>query len=73
MYRLKFIPDRKVYQIHSRTSGAFEGNLWEIKQKACQMGLESREFDMAVHEMIKYGHSVAEFGIYGKFIFTKPR
>lgn len=70
MYRIKFIPEKFLYQIHSRRDGAFEGDLKSITIKAIQMGLDQSELDQAYRTMNKNKDTVAEFGINGTFMYS---
>jgi len=70
MYRIKYIPQRMVYQIHSRKYGAFEGNLKDITKRAMIIGLDQSELTLAYEVMNKNKHTVAEFGINGTFMYS---
>lgn len=70
MYRIKYLLDKKIYQIHSSKQGAFEGNLTDITYKALEMGLSNQELTLAFNTMSKEKHIVAEFGINGRFMYS---
>lgn len=71
-YRLRYVPDRDVYQIHSGAYGAFEGSLRDIWQKMYwEYEISNREVQFALDQMEKNSHNVANFGIFGIFIFTQ--
>lgn len=69
LFRLKMV-DYDVFQIHS-PKGAFEGHKDVIFAKAESLGVQPQDLPLAVDEMMRKGHNVAEFGIGGGFIFTK--
>lgn len=71
-YRLRYIPERDVYQIHSDNDGAFEGPLRLIWQKMnWEFEIANSEIRYALEEMANKGHNVANFGIFRTFIFTQ--
>lgn len=70
MFRLKYDKVRDEYQIHSRTS-AFTGPMHLICAKAVELGVEPKEIIVALDQLDKYQHNVAEFGVLGSFIMTK--
>lgn len=45
--------------------------LEEVSEFLMQRGVDDNEIDTAIQEMIKHEHNVAEFGIYGRFVFSK--
>lgn len=69
MFRLKKISET-VYQIHSKYKGAFEGSLNSIVKKAVEMGVDVDEVETALVEMMKNDHKVAEFGMFGSFMWS---
>jgi len=71
MYRLKFIPEKKVYQIHSSEYGAYEGSLTQVTEKALEMGVQGKEITLAYEIMDKNKHTKAEFGLNGCFLYSK--
>ena len=73
MYQIKYISSRDTYQIHSSRQGAFEGSIKEITLKAIKMGITQEELTLAYLDMAENKHSVAEFDIYGRYIFTKKK
>jgi len=73
MYRIKFIPKTRLYEIHSRFDGAFEGDLTSITKKAVEIGLDQRELTTAYEVMRKNEHLVAEFGIRGTFMYSHTK
>lgn len=70
MFRIKYIPETKKYQIHSRNFGAFEGTLTDITWKAIEMGIEQEELTYAYKVMSENKDTVAEFGINGSFLYS---
>ncbi len=71
-YRLRYVPERDAYQIHSDNDGAFEGPLRLIWQKMhWEFEIANSEIRYALEEMANKGHNVANFGIFGTFIFTQ--
>jgi len=73
MYRIKFLPAKQVYQIHSKRDGAWEGDLMSISKKAVEMGLDQEELTKAYETMIRTKDLVAEFGINGTFMYSHTR
>lgn len=72
-YRLRYVPETDLYQIHSE-HGAFEGPLVQIWQKMVwEYEFENKEIRMALDEMMKNDHDVANFGIFKSFIFTQEK
>jgi len=70
--RLRYVPKRDVFQVHTENYGAFEGSLKEIWQKMhWDLEIENKEIRYALAEMERNKHNVAEFGIFGSFLFTK--
>jgi hypothetical protein len=57
-------------QIHS-PSGAFEGTRERIMVKAVNLGVDKDDLLFALEELADTGDDYAEFGIFGKFLFTK--
>ncbi len=71
-FRLRRVPESGLYQIHSGDHGAFEGDLMSIWQKMnWEFEIANKEIRMALEEMKKNDHNVANFGIWGTFIFTQ--
>jgi len=73
MYRIKFVPKTRLYEIHSKYDGAFEGDINSITQKAIEMGLSQHELTMAYETMNKNKDLVAEFGIRGTFMYSHSK
>lgn len=73
MYRIKFVPEKLVYQIHSSNYGAFEGDLVSITKKAIEMGLDQDELTTAYETMNENKDTVAEFGINGTFMYSHKK
>ena len=70
-FRLRYVPGKDLYQIHSGEHGAFEGPLRLIWQKMVwEFEIENSEIRYALSEMADKGHNVANFGIFGGFLFT---
>ena len=70
MYRIKYIPEKQVYQIHSSQFGAYEGSLTLITEKAIEMGISQEELTIAYKVMSENKDIVAEFGINACFIYS---
>lgn len=71
MYRLRDLKNG-LFQIHSqRHRQAFEGTPRSIFATAVKMGVDQRELVTAVNELQKSGHDYADFGIQGRFLFTR--
>lgn len=71
-FRLRYVPETDMYQIHSGEHGAFEGPLRSIWQKMhWDFEIANSEVRYALEEMANKGHNVANFGIFGTFIFTQ--
>lgn len=69
--RLRYIPTRNVFQIHVHKQGAWEGSLKEVWQVMYwDLDVRAREVKLALNEMKKNHHLVADFGISGNFICT---
>lgn len=69
--RLRYVPKRDVFQIHSSNRGAFEGSLKEVWQKMhWDFEIDNKEIRYALAEMERKSHNVADFGIFGSFLFT---
>jgi len=73
MYRLRFKPETKTFEIHSSKFGAYSGPFIKICRRAIEMGVRKDDIECALDEMAKNDHTVAEFGIFGRFIFTKEK
>jgi hypothetical protein len=70
-FRLRHIPEKNLYQIHSGQFGAFEGPLRLIWQKMhWEFEIPNGEIRFALSEMAEKGHNVANFGIFGTFMYT---
>jgi hypothetical protein len=70
-FRLRYVPEKDVFQFHAGKHGAWEGQLREIWQKMhWDFGIENKEIRMALSEMEKHKHFVADFGIFATFICT---
>lgn len=70
MFRIKYLPKKAIYQLHSSRYGAFEGDLVSISKKAIEMGLSQDELTVAYEVMVKNKDLVAEFGINGSFMYS---
>lgn len=71
-YRLRKISKTGLYQIHSGNHGAFEGDLLSIWQKMVwEFEMSNSDIRIAIEEMGKLDHNVANFGIHGGFLFTQ--
>jgi len=71
MFRIKYIAEKRKYQIHSSRFGAFEGTLTQITDKALEMGITVEELAFAYETMNTNKDTIAEFGINGCFLFSK--
>jgi len=69
-YRLRDLKNGH-FQIHKSNGPAFEGPKHLIAFKAQEMGIEDGELYIAFDELNKTGDDYAEFGIFGKFMFTQ--
>lgn len=70
-FRLRYVPERDVWQLHAGNHGAWEGQLKEVWQKMhWDFEIENKEVRLALSEMDKNLHFVADFGIFGSFICT---
>ena len=70
-YRLRYIFKKDRFQLHAGKYGAWEGQLREIWQKMnWDFEIANSEIRMALFEMEKNRHFVADFGIFGTFICT---
>ena len=59
------------YEVQSK-HGVYEGSLIQVWQKMnWDYKIHNSEVRLALREMEKNRHSVAEFGIFGSFILTK--
>lgn len=70
MYRIKYVEEKRKYEIHSSHFGAYEGNLTQVTEKAIEMGIEQDELTYAYETMNKNRDTVAEFGINGSFLYS---
>lgn len=71
MFKIKYIQERKSYQINSSQFGIFEGNLEDITFKALGIGITNEELTFAYETMNKNKDTIAEFGVNGCFLFSK--
>lgn len=70
VYRLRSLGNNK-YQVHKNSGPAFEGTRKLILRAAVEMGINAADFRYAIKEMRKYGHDYADFGVYGRFLYTQ--
>lgn len=74
MYRLRYDLTAKNYQfdvyVDSDYQTDIEGALSQVLEYALNF-IEEKELNFACEMMNKDGHTVAEFGYLGKFIFSK--
>lgn len=73
MYRIKYMPDKKLYEIHSKFDGAFSGDLTSITKKAIEIGISQNELTTAYIVMSKNKDLVAEFGINRIFMYSHKK
>ena len=69
--RLRYVPIRDIFQIHVYKQGAWEGvlkDIWVIM--LWDLDIKKRELVLALSEMKKNHHLVADFDIFGNFICT---
>lgn len=59
-----------MYQLHVENGPAYEGTELAITLMAEETGLDPRDIEYAKDEMRKLGHDYANFGVYGRFLFT---
>jgi hypothetical protein len=69
MYRLRDLGNG-LFQIHVQDGPAFEGNEDMIFVAAQELGVHGPDLKIAKYEMRKMGHDHANFGIYGRFLYT---
>lgn len=69
MYRLRDLKNG-LFQIHVSEGPAFEGSSKAIFKKCFELGIDYSEIDIAISEINKMNHDFADFGIFGKFIYT---
>jgi hypothetical protein len=70
-FRLRYVPERDIWQFHAGKHGAWESQLREIWQKMhWDFEIANSEVRMALSEMDKNRHFVADFGIFATFICT---
>lgn len=68
-YRIRDLKNG-LYQIHASEGKAFEGTIQHIFAIGLAWGLDEEDMIAAVMEMTDNGHDYAEFGRYGRLIFT---
>ena len=68
-YRLRKLPNG-LFQIHVSGGPAFEGPKLKIFRKAIEFGVYRYDLRLAVKEMEKLDHDYADFGIWGRFLYT---
>lgn len=68
-FKLKMLTNT-IFQIHSKTGGAFEGPKHQVWAMAEELGVFGPDLDEALDEMLKLDHDYATFGIGGRFVFT---
>jgi len=73
-YRLRYVSERDAYQFHVGGGPAFEGSLRDIWQKMhFDYEFANSEIRMALSLMEENKHTVANFGIFGGFLFTSEK
>ena len=70
MFRIKYVIEKRKYEIHSSQFGAFEGTLVQVTEKALEMGISQDELTEAYEIMNDNRDTVAEFGINGSFMYS---
>ena len=73
MFRLKYLPDCNEFEVHSNKQGAYRGDLKSIIKKSIDIGIDSDDLEIALIEMENNRHPIAEFGILGKFLYTRNK
>ena len=69
VYRLRDLKNG-LFQIHVSDGPAYEGAQDVIIAAAINMGLDYDDLKFAVFELETTNHDYAEFGIFGRFIYT---
>lgn len=69
MYRLRDLKNGR-FQLHVKNGPAYEGGLRSIAKQAAIVGLRLEEIELAVLELERTGHDYAEFGVFGRFMYT---
>lgn len=70
MFRLRDLKNG-LFQIHKKNGQAFEGTPRSIFSVAIKMGIEEKELAYAVNQLQASNHDYADFGVNGRFLFTK--
>lgn len=68
-YRLRDLKNG-LYQFHVQNGPACEGTWNSVCGAAQEMGILIEELSLAKSELLKMDHNCAEFGMYGRFLFT---
>ena len=69
MFRIKFQPMSKNYKFEKTDGSIFvEGNIHQISMFAIQHGIQQNELTNAYISMSKKLHTIAEFGLEGRFM-----
>ena len=58
------------WSLKNSKHGIFFGTMEKIMDIGEQIGLDSDDLDYAICTMLKMNHNVAEFGLYGTFMYT---
>lgn len=59
-----------LYQIHSEYNGAFEGTISAIFKRIKKWGINENDFIYATRLLKETGDIYADFGIFGRFLYT---
>lgn len=70
MFRLKFNKENDLFEIHSKKK-AYMGDIVSITRQAAEMGIDPNEILVALEEMYKNIHTIAEFGDLCTFMYTR--
>jgi hypothetical protein len=71
MYNLYFLKTKWRIEVGSGKGGIFEGSLKDVTAYAeIYFGINMKEMDIGLDDMIKKGHDAANFGINGGFIYS---
>lgn len=64
-------PDGGVMSAPDFEEKFMDRTLEEVSEFLLQRGIDDNEIDVAVEQMLKNEHNIAEFGVLGGFIFSK--
>lgn len=58
------------WMIRNNRHGEYYGSLNHVVKVALNMGLQKDDLEYSISEMGRTGHNVAEFGMFGTFLYT---